>query len=211
MANVSLEPGKTPMKRRRHDQGRRERHLHPRSTAPSRSTSSATTPSSAASCSTRSRTARSPSMLEDVAYQIRTPEFWNACVGHLRRDATTAWAARSSTARASPARSRRCRTVVHRALQRHQRHQHRALARLIGPGDKSHEHHDRSPGQGDPRQGRSRCRRPTNAPPSWAVRRDGNIRFALNNVSTSGLVTDTQLGVQVAFGKRVGTATINEF
>ena len=40
---------------------------------------------------------------------------------------------------------------------------------------------------------------------------DGNIRFALNNVSTSGVVTDTQLGVQVAFGKRVGTATINEF
>ena len=40
---------------------------------------------------------------------------------------------------------------------------------------------------------------------------DGNIRFALNNVSTSGVVTDTQLGVQVAFGKRVGTATTNEF
>ncbi len=40
---------------------------------------------------------------------------------------------------------------------------------------------------------------------------DGNIRFALNNVSTSGIVSDTELGVQVAFGKRVGTATINEF
>jgi predicted Zn-dependent protease len=39
----------------------------------------------------------------------------------------------------------------------------------------------------------------------------GNIRFALNNVSTSGEVYDTELGVQVAFGKRVGTATINEF
>jgi predicted Zn-dependent protease len=39
----------------------------------------------------------------------------------------------------------------------------------------------------------------------------GNIRFALNNVSTSGIVDDTELGVQVAFGKRVGTATINEF
>ncbi len=39
----------------------------------------------------------------------------------------------------------------------------------------------------------------------------GNIRFALNNVSTSGIVSDTELGVQVAFGKRVGTATINEF
>ena len=40
---------------------------------------------------------------------------------------------------------------------------------------------------------------------------EGNIRFALNNVSTSGVVSDTELGVQVAFGKRVGVATINEF
>ncbi len=40
---------------------------------------------------------------------------------------------------------------------------------------------------------------------------DGNIRFALNNVSTSGIVENTELGVQVAFGKRVGTATTNEF
>lgn len=39
----------------------------------------------------------------------------------------------------------------------------------------------------------------------------GNIRFALNNVSTSGIVDDTELAVKVAFGKRVGTATINEF
>lgn len=40
---------------------------------------------------------------------------------------------------------------------------------------------------------------------------DGNIRFALNNVSTSGVVSNTDLAVQVAFGKRVGAATINEF
>ena len=40
---------------------------------------------------------------------------------------------------------------------------------------------------------------------------DGNIRFALNNISTSGIVTDTALSVQVAFGKRVGSASINEF
>ncbi|GGE03039.1 TldD protein [Polymorphobacter glacialis] len=40
---------------------------------------------------------------------------------------------------------------------------------------------------------------------------DGNIRFALNNVSTSGIVSDTELAVQVAFGKRVGSATINEY
>ncbi len=40
---------------------------------------------------------------------------------------------------------------------------------------------------------------------------DGNIRYARNAVSTSGIVSDTQLGVQVAFGKRVGIATTNEF
>lgn len=40
---------------------------------------------------------------------------------------------------------------------------------------------------------------------------DGNIRFARNSVSTSGIVTNADLAVQVAFGKRVGTATINEF
>ena len=40
---------------------------------------------------------------------------------------------------------------------------------------------------------------------------EGNIRFALNNVSTSGIVTDTELAVQVAFDKRVGIATINEY
>jgi predicted Zn-dependent protease len=40
---------------------------------------------------------------------------------------------------------------------------------------------------------------------------NGNIRFALNNVSTSGIVSDADLVVQVAFGKRVGVATINEF
>ena len=40
---------------------------------------------------------------------------------------------------------------------------------------------------------------------------EGNIRFALNNVSTSGIVSDTSLAVQVAFGKRTGVATINEF
>ena len=40
---------------------------------------------------------------------------------------------------------------------------------------------------------------------------EGNIRFARNNVSTSGEVGNAELGVQVAFGRRVGTATINEF
>ncbi len=40
---------------------------------------------------------------------------------------------------------------------------------------------------------------------------EGNVRFALNNVSTSGVVSNVSLSVQVAYGKRVGTATINQF
>jgi predicted Zn-dependent protease len=39
----------------------------------------------------------------------------------------------------------------------------------------------------------------------------GNIRFARNEVSTSGIVDDTTLVVQVAFGRKVGTATIGSF
>ncbi|MES2165208.1 MAG: TldD/PmbA family protein [Pseudomonadota bacterium] len=41
--------------------------------------------------------------------------------------------------------------------------------------------------------------------------RKGNIRYARNAVSTAGLIEDTQLVVSVAFGKKQGTATINEF
>jgi predicted Zn-dependent protease len=41
--------------------------------------------------------------------------------------------------------------------------------------------------------------------------RTGNIRYARNNVSTAGLVEDTSLAVQVAFGKKQGTVTLNEF
>ena len=41
--------------------------------------------------------------------------------------------------------------------------------------------------------------------------REGNIRFARNAVSTAGLVENTQLAVSVAYGKKQGTATINEF
>ena len=40
---------------------------------------------------------------------------------------------------------------------------------------------------------------------------EGNVRYALNNVSTSGVVSDADLQVKVAYGKRVGTATINQF
>jgi len=39
----------------------------------------------------------------------------------------------------------------------------------------------------------------------------GNVRFALNNISTSGIVSDTVLGVRSAYGKRIGTATTNAF
>lgn len=39
----------------------------------------------------------------------------------------------------------------------------------------------------------------------------GNVRFARNDISTTGIVDDTELAVQVAFGKRVGIATINQF
>ncbi|MBV8972831.1 MAG: TldD/PmbA family protein, partial [Sphingomonadaceae bacterium] len=39
----------------------------------------------------------------------------------------------------------------------------------------------------------------------------GNVRFALNNVSTSGIVSNSSLSVQVAFGKRSGVATLNQY
>jgi len=42
-------------------------------------------------------------------------------------------------------------------------------------------------------------------------KRNGNIRFARNAVSTAGLIDDTSITVRVAYGKRQGTATINEF
>jgi predicted Zn-dependent protease len=39
----------------------------------------------------------------------------------------------------------------------------------------------------------------------------GNARFALNNLTTSGIVENTSLEVEVAFGRRLGTATVNAF
>ena len=39
----------------------------------------------------------------------------------------------------------------------------------------------------------------------------GNVRFARNDVSTAGVVDNTDLQVQVAFGNKTGTATINQF
>jgi predicted Zn-dependent protease len=40
--------------------------------------------------------------------------------------------------------------------------------------------------------------------------RAGNVRFALNNISTSGLVADRQLVVSSSIGKKTGIATTNE-
>jgi predicted Zn-dependent protease len=40
--------------------------------------------------------------------------------------------------------------------------------------------------------------------------RTGNVRFALNNISTSGLVGDRQLVVTSSIGRKTGTATANE-
>jgi len=40
---------------------------------------------------------------------------------------------------------------------------------------------------------------------------EGNVRFALNNISTSGIVSDAVLAISSAFGQRSGTATVNEF
>jgi predicted Zn-dependent protease len=39
----------------------------------------------------------------------------------------------------------------------------------------------------------------------------GNIRYALNKVTTSGMTSQNQLVVSSAFGKKLGVATINEF
>ncbi len=39
----------------------------------------------------------------------------------------------------------------------------------------------------------------------------GNIRYARNSVSTSGAESNISLEIESVFGKKVGTATINEF
>ena len=39
----------------------------------------------------------------------------------------------------------------------------------------------------------------------------GNIRYARNSVSTSGSISQTNIVVSSAFGKKLGVATINEF
>lgn len=39
----------------------------------------------------------------------------------------------------------------------------------------------------------------------------GNIRFALNNITTSGMISDLELMVTSSFGSRSGSTTINQF
>lgn len=46
---------------------------------------------------------------------------------------------------------------------------------------------------------------------SLSGNRTGNIRYARNSVSTSGETTDLSLSVTAVYGKKSGTATINEF
>ncbi len=46
---------------------------------------------------------------------------------------------------------------------------------------------------------------------SLSGNRTGNIRYARNSVSTSGETNDLSLSVTAVYGKRSGTATINEF
>ncbi len=48
--------------------------------------SSAITSSLAVSCSTKSKTAKLSGMLDDVAYQSNTQEFWNSCAQLCDKD-----------------------------------------------------------------------------------------------------------------------------
>jgi predicted Zn-dependent protease len=148
-------------------------------------------------------------MLEDVAYQIRTPEFWNACVA-VATSATTAWAVRSSTARASRARSRRSRTArpPRASTASTSSTPHAASADRSGARTMSIFTEAQAKAILDKVIALSKADECT-AVLAGAI--GGNIRYALNSVSTSGIVDNTELAVTVAFGKRVGTASINEF
>ena len=53
--------------------------------------------------------------------------------------------------------------------------------------------------------------KPTNAASASTATAKANLRFARNAVSTSGSADSLGLNVTVSFGKKVGTATINEF
>ena len=130
-------------------------------------------------------------MIEDVAYQIRTPEFWNSCVGRLRRErlpprrlvlrrqgpagpgrrrSRTARARRASTASTSSTPlaawvERRARKESGMSIFTEQ--DARAILDKVVALSKADE-----------------C----TATLAGAV--NGNIRFALNNVTTSGVVSD---------------------
>jgi predicted Zn-dependent protease len=90
-------------------------------------------------------------MIEDVAYQIRTPEFWNACSA-VCDNPTIDSADRSSTARASPASHPPCRTDPARPVSTASTSStpHAASAEDRRQND---EHLHGTGRQGDPRQG----------------------------------------------------------
>ncbi len=72
-------------------------------------------------------------MLEDVAYQMRTPEFWNSCAAVCdERDYRLGGSFFDGKGQPGQVVGRLAR-LEHRALQRRQRHQHRAQAGLSGP------------------------------------------------------------------------------
>jgi TldD protein len=77
MANVSLAPG-AAAQRRGHDQGRGERHLHPRPRSYSIDQQRYNA-QFGGQLYYQIKDGKIAGMVEDAAYQIRTPEFWNAC------------------------------------------------------------------------------------------------------------------------------------
>ena len=91
-------------------------------------------------------------MLEDVAYQIRTPEFWNACTA-VADERDYRLGGSFFDGKGQPARSRRSRTVrpPRASTASTSSTPHAASADRSEP--LHHEYLHRSPGQGHPRQG----------------------------------------------------------
>ena len=149
-------------------------------------------------------------MIEDVAYQIRTPEFWNACVGRLRRERLPH--GRLVLRRQGPAGPviAGLARLEHGALQRHQRHQHRPQPRLSARRRPQHEHLHRRASQGilDKVVALSKADECTAQLTGTSTATSASRSTTSPPAASS---SDTSLAVQVAFGKRVGIATINEF
>ena len=148
-------------------------------------------------------------MLDDVAYQSNTQEFWNSCVGVC--DDKRLPPGRLVLRRQGPARPGQ-RRVARLARRRASTASTSSTPRASSAERRRrHEHHDRT---GSQARSSRRCVKLSKADDCTAQLtgiRDGNIRYARNTVSTAGIVNNTDLAVQSHFGKRVGTATINEF